>query len=78
MGHDSGATDSGLGAAFELAARLGMRAELAHCHAAMVVARVGDSGFHTKAAQEIFQKVGMTEWFEYILTMSTPQRLGYC
>jgi hypothetical protein len=78
MGDNSGARDSGLSSAFELASRLGMRVELAHCHAAMVVARIGDSGFHFKAAQAIFQEEGMTEWFEYILTMSAPQRLGYC
>jgi class 3 adenylate cyclase len=73
-----GDIDDGLTAAIELAARLGMRTEVAHCHAAMVVARIGDRTHHLNSARDIYGELEMTEWLEQILNLSASNRIVYC
>ena len=73
-------TSSGLDdlrSALALASRLKLRAEVAHCHAALGFARVDDPAHHLDMAGNIYKSLGMSRWFEHLLDVSMSSELAW-
>jgi class 3 adenylate cyclase/tetratricopeptide (TPR) repeat protein len=56
-----------LNAALALASVLGMRVEMAHCHAALGLSPADDASGHLEAARHLYAELGMTHWFEHLV-----------
>ena len=59
-----------LNAALALASVLGMRVEMAHCHAALAVSRTDEAAGHLEAARRMYAELGMTDWLDRFLGRS--------
>jgi hypothetical protein len=64
--------------ALSVAAALGMRTELAHCHAAFAWARTPDMSQHINEARRLYGMLRMTGWCEHLLNMAESNRRIYC
>jgi len=63
--------------ALRLAEELGMRAEIAHCHAALAVAGGGDAAVHCAVAGRLYRDLGMSAWFERLQPAFAAGRMWY-
>jgi hypothetical protein len=55
-----------------------MRAEVAHCHAAFILANTPDKAHHVKEAQRLYGLLEMTPWCERVLGVAESGSRAYC
>jgi tetratricopeptide (TPR) repeat protein len=72
------AASDDLNAALVLASMLGMRVEIAHCHAALALSSIGETGVHLDAARNAYEELGMTQWFEHLMSKSKSSHVVWC
>ncbi len=68
---------SALEEALALAGELDMRAEIAHCHAALAVLGADDAAMHCALAGRLYRDVGMSQWFERLQPAFAAGRMWY-
>jgi tetratricopeptide (TPR) repeat protein len=64
--------------ALSVAAGLGMRTEVAHCHAAFAFSRSPDMAHHIQEAQRLYGILDMASWSEQILKSAECGKRAYC